>query len=84
MLTSHKRLMFHDFYYAGIEMEMKWRRTMTHFGGKLLVDFLPSIFHTENRTKGEKRNRVEGRDDLETHSLENDSIKIRDGKQNNS
>jgi hypothetical protein len=28
--------MFLDFYYAGIGMEMKWRRTMTHFGGKAM------------------------------------------------
>lgn len=35
MLTPHKRLMFHDFYYSGIEMEIEWRRPMTHFGGKI-------------------------------------------------
>jgi hypothetical protein len=73
MLTPRKRLMFHDFYYAGIEMEMNevatnndtfWRET-----------------HRKKEKKGEKR----GRDDLETKlTLREESIKIRDEKQNNS
>jgi hypothetical protein len=65
--------MFLDFYYAGIGMEMKWRRTMTLLAGKS-KDF--------NNSNPSGRRGFD--DDLETRCFENDTIKIRDEKQNSS
>lgn len=58
--------MFHDFHYAGIEMEMKWRRTMTNFGGKVTHPF---IFHAKKKKRLRKEGGYETNDNFESRFL---------------